>query len=79
MNKNIKNWYMAAFPSDDLGAEINENATFNDIIHALLAHKDVYTVFGVGDSLVRERIFEELAGLLNVDYDVIYDSWLETV
>ena len=33
-------------------------------------------VFGVGDSVVRENIFQKLAELRNVDYDVIYNEWL---
>ena len=35
---------------------------------------DVYEVIGVGDSLVRERLFEALADVTHYDYDTIYLS-----
>jgi hypothetical protein len=33
---------------------------------------------GVGDSLIRERLFEYLSLIYNVDYDVVYNKWLES-
>ena len=40
---------------------------------------DVYNILGVGDSMIRERVFEELSKILGVDYDVIYQKWLNQI
>ena len=72
----IKNWYTHYYDTDELGQEINSMATFNDLHRALLDGRDVYKVIGVGDSLVRERLFDELAILLGVSYDDVYNMWL---
>ena len=39
---------------------------------------DVYNILGVGDSVIRERVFEELSEILEIDYDVIYQKWLNS-
>ena len=72
----IKNWYTHYYETDELGQEINSMATFNDLYQALVDGRDVYDVIGVGDSLVRERLFEELAILLGVSYVDVYNMWL---
>ena len=72
----IKNWYTHYYSTDELGQEINSMATFNDLHRALLDDRDIYEVIGVDDSLVRERLFSELAILLGVSYDDIYKMWL---
>ena len=72
----IKNWYTHYYETDELGQEINSMATFNDLHRALLDGRDVYEVIGVGDSLVRERLFDELAILLGVSYEDVYNMWL---
>ena len=73
-NKAIKPWYKKAFPDDTLGNRIT--GTFAGAIQTLREHKDIYDYIGVGDSVVRERLFEKLATMLNRDYDAIYNAWL---
>ena len=72
----IKNWYTHYYETDELGQEINSMATFNDLYQALVVGRDIYDVIGVGDSLVRERLFEELAILLGVSYNDVYNMWI---
>lgn len=72
----IKDWYSAAFPTDDLAGDIDPEATFEGLKGALLKGEDVYEYLGVGDSVVRERVFQELADREGVEYGVIYDTWL---
>lgn len=72
----IKEFYLEAFPSDELGVELNENATFDGLLNTLLYSKDVYEYIGVYDSLVRERLFEQAAERLNKPYDYVYNLWL---
>lgn len=74
MKTKIKEWYMKEYSTDELGAEINNEITFEDLFVAL--DIDVYEVLGVGDSVIRERCFEKLAEIMNVDYEDIYYKWL---
>lgn len=75
-NMKIKEWYTKEYASDDLGEELNENITFMDLFETLDRHKDVYELIGVSDSIVRERLFEKLAEIMEVDYDYIYEQWI---
>ena len=78
MNENtkLKEWYTTNYPSDELGAEINPDSTFQNLFDALDQYRDVYEVIGVGDSLVRERLFESLAEITGYDYQIIYEQWM---
>lgn len=69
----IKNWYVSKFPSDELGKEINPDCTFEILSKDI---ENVYDNICVGDSIIRERVFEKLAEIMNVDYSVVYNSWL---
>ena len=73
---NIKEYYMNEYPTDELGVELNENATFVGLLNTLHEGGDVYDYIEVGDSIVRERLFEELAKQLNKPYDYVYDLWM---
>lgn len=76
---NVREWYMAEYPTDELGEMIKKGVTFFDVMGALLTGKCVYELLlgEYGDSLVRERVFGKLAELQNVEYSVIYDLWLK--
>ena len=74
--RKIRGWYRKKFPADDLGERIDRSVTFDDLWSALCWGRDVYGLLGVGDSLVRERCFDELSRIMRVDYDVIYRRWL---
>jgi hypothetical protein len=76
LSSGIKAWYTKAYPTDELGAKLSDSATFQDIWNAVHKGLNVYSVLGVGDSLVRERVFEEVAKVYNVDYKAIYDLWI---
>jgi len=72
----IKEFYLENYSSDELGNEINENATFVGLLWTLQSKGDVYEFIGVVDSIFRERVFEELAKQLRVSYNTIYNLWL---
>ena len=76
LNMNIREYYLATFPTDELGTEINPHATFEVLLHVLNNYEDVYEYIGVSDSLVRERCFQRLSELTNTDYEDIYYLWL---
>lgn len=73
----IRDWYIKHYPTDELGERIDENVTFDDVFDGLKDREDFYEMIGVRDSIVRERIFDELAKSKNISYDEVYNLWLE--
>ena len=73
----IKDFYLNNYPTDELGVELNEKATFAGLVTILFGDMDVYDYIGVGDSLIRERLFEKLSNILNTSYDYIWNLWLK--
>jgi hypothetical protein len=72
----IKEFYLNTYPTDELGVELNENATFVGLISEMTRGGDVYEYIGIGDSVIRERLFEKLAESLETTYDCVYNLWL---
>jgi hypothetical protein len=71
---NIRKWYLDTY-KDELGLEIKESANFNDMDYYEI--RNIYDYLGDNvDSIIRERVFEKLASLLNMTYQEIYDIWL---
>lgn len=71
----IRDWYIRAFPSDELGYRINPLATFAGAVKCMADGGDIYKYLGVADSLVRENVFSKIAAITGVDYDAVYDLW----
>ena len=76
--RNMREYYLENFPTDELGIEINENATFEGLFRVLDNYEDVYEYLGVGDSMIRERCFQRLSEIAGVTYNEIYSKWLLT-
>ena len=72
----IREWYKECYPTDELGGEINQNATFQDAFECLQVGFNFYAFLGVDDSLVRERVFTALATLMGCSYEHVYYQWL---
>lgn len=72
----VQDWYMRTYPEDELGAQIAPTLTFSDALRAVPRGGDFYIALGVGDSIVREHVFEELAARTGLSYDDIYERWL---
>ena len=72
----IREFYIAKYPSDDMGDGINPTATFAGLLNQLIVGGDVYEYLYVYDSIIRERLFERLAEELNVKYEYVYNLWL---
>ena len=73
---NVKEYYVNNYPTDELGVELNQKATFVGLLNCLYEGNDVYEYIGEGDSLIRERLFEKLAIDTNKPYNYIWDLWL---
>lgn len=75
---NVCGWYSNAYPTDTWAiGELNKLVSFNDVYDCLRAGFNIYTLLGVSDSIVRERVFEALANVLGVEYGRIYELWLQ--
>lgn len=72
----IKGAYQMLYSYDELGYELND-VTFDDVFRTLDNYESVYKLIGVYDSIVRERIFSMLAVIMDVEYNYIYNQWLE--
>jgi hypothetical protein len=72
----IREFYLENYPTDELGVEVNENGTLVGLLNTLYEGNDVYEYIGVGDSIIRERLFERLAEELRTSYDYVYNLWL---
>lgn len=75
MKENVKRWYLSAYATDEMGNELRD-VSFADVFDALNNYKSVYKLLGVDDSLIRERVFQKLADLMDVTYDYVYGQWL---
>lgn len=73
-NKKVKDWYLEAFPKDQLGKEIDAEITFKQLYEMLLVREGIYNYIG-NDSVVRERIFKKLAEVYNTNTETIYEFW----
>jgi len=56
--------------------DLNLTPTFAGLLNQLIVGGDVYRYIGVGDSIIRERLFERLAQELEVSYDYVYNLWI---
>ena len=74
---NIREFYIKAYPTDELGLELSTTATLVGMFARLIEGKDIYEYIGVTDSLIRERLFEKIAEEWNVSYDLVYKLWLK--
>ena len=73
----IKQFYLETYPTDDMSKDIKDDATFVGLVTQLFGEGDVYDYLGVYDSLIRERLFSELAKQLKTSYDYVYNLWLK--
>ena len=73
----IKQFYLETYPTDDMGKDIKDDATFVGLVTQLFGEGDVYDYLGVYDSLIRERLFSELAKQIKTSYDYVYNLWLK--
>ena len=70
-------WNADRFPHDDWGVEnMNRAITFQDVFECLQVGGNIYALLGADDSVVRERVFDELAALMGCSYDHVYYQWL---
>jgi len=72
--KYLKNFYQAYYPNDNMGEEIRTKATFEGLLENI---QNCYHYIGVLDSVIRERLFDQLATIKKVDYEEIYNLYFK--
>jgi hypothetical protein len=70
-------WYVFNYPGDEMGWDILPHVTFQMVWDALQSGVCVYATMGAGDSVVRERVFARLSEILDVEYEHVYNTWLQ--
>lgn len=78
LESGIRDWYSHEFPDDPEGGRIDPRTTFREVVESFPMGDghDFYAVTGAVDSIVRERVFEELSKRLDCGYGTVYDAWL---
>lgn len=76
VNIPLKRWYVNKHGDDAICMQLNGRVTFDALWKAICNGEDVYKLIGVADSIVRERLFAELANRMELDYTDIYNKWL---
>lgn len=79
--ENIHDWYVANFPDDRMGQRIDPAVTFSQVMTYIITDEnsysdEVYIILGVSDSVIRERVFQELSDRTGISYAIIYNEWL---
>lgn len=77
MNELVKEFYAKNYPTDDMVEDMND-ITFQEVLNELIKGNgcNIYEIIGVSDSLVRERVFLGLSEAMNLEYEHIYELWL---
>lgn len=70
---NVRRWYHKEYPTDPEWKSL-EDFTFYDVFYLL----DNYYCPDFGDSIIRERIFQKLANIMDVDLHYIYEQWINS-
>jgi len=78
IEQGLQEWYIKEYPGDELGPEINKDINFYNLFKALDNRRNIYDYIQVGDSIVRERLFSRLAIIMQVEYNYIYEQWLNS-
>lgn len=74
----VKTWYLTKYSEDTEGVNLKWDISFADVYEVLKSNPDsLYSFIGVGDSLIRERIFEKIAELYGIEYDEVYNMYLK--
>lgn len=75
----ISEWYAEEYPDDTEVMYDANDVSFDDVLQMMVQYGggNFYDYVGVGDSVVRNRIFEKIADIYGVSYDDVYHLWLD--
>ena len=79
-SKDLRKWYVKTYPDDDLGKDLRTGITLKTIWELMNQNYDFYEIVGGdADSVIRERVFEEIAKENSIEYSDVYDIWMRPV
>ena len=70
----VKDWYTRTCPTDECGYYIDADVTFARYLLDFARYKSAY-IYGIDDSIVRQRVMAATAHVMGLDYDEVYDLW----
>ena len=76
MNFKVRELYARFYPADELWVQIKEDITLQDVWDCIKNGNEFYDLIGVYDSIVRQRVFDLLSMALGIEYEDIYETWL---
>ncbi len=74
--KSVARWYRNTYHENVLN--MRKGLSWYDLFEQMRKGVDIYKILGVGDSVVRERVFAHLSRIMNVPYDMVYNLWTLT-
>lgn len=75
LESDVAAWYASEFPSDELKDNLVAGISFQKMFN-MIGDTDFKSIIGEDDSVVRQRCFEKTSELMGIDYNVIYEKWL---
>lgn len=72
----VRTWYKDHYPNDPKGDDLEGQLSWAVMLERMRNKENLYSIIGVSDSVVRERLFSHLAELMLVPYEVICRIWL---
>ena len=69
--KAVDKWYAEHYPLDDMGGDIRPDLKWDELFERMRCGECVYTIIGVADTVVRERIEDHLCLLLGIPHKVL--------
>lgn len=76
-SKDLRRWYVKTYPDDNFGKQLRTGITLKAIWELMNQNLDFYEIAGGDcDSLIRERVFEEIAKEQGIRYEDVYDIWM---
>ena len=70
----VRDWYLRACPTDTEGDRIDGDVTFAEYLIDLARTGDAY-IYGINDSVVRQRVIAATAHVMGLEYNTVYDLW----
>lgn len=76
---NVKETYLAKWPDDDTAKKyLRSDLTFLDVFRYMAFGQDFYDLIGIADSLIRERIFTEMAVRGCGNFVQLHNFWINS-
>lgn len=73
----VADWYKEEYNTDTWAyEEMDKNITFNNVVTRMRKGESIYDIIKVGDSIVRERVFEAITKVRDLTYDYLYKMWM---